>query len=729
VTPDKIVQNKKSGTTFSYRRGEYIYNAVPIPCHKDENAFVQYHYRKPYIDEIVHALGKSPSDEGNTSAGAKRLLQRIAIIAPKEYVSVANEVGLNITGKLDAISLGAMKEAVGLRDWQMIKILKHLKHSFGGKDISVPFRTIKQFSEGSITPRVKKFKHQYKDGTLAWVDCTYASIYEIYTSVVKEMMSEHKIRPIDVVALDVVIGGDHGLNAFRLGLRAIITVTSGKMYHREYGGAGLVTGKDTPDLLEASIMPWLTEDLQAINNQRVILETSDDNLLRCYFVESDEDVRVSSHIRVIERVKIYNTGDLKWMAMLLGMDGMSSEWCLFCFLRRKEWQAMDYEKGDPRTIEKIMEFANNSELTGAQRMGVKRAPYWPFIPVENYAIPLLHLMIGIFNDIIDYFTDLFDTQIIQKGDDELMLEDDYKKMDETIQKCRSDVELFNKSSLGKKRNKLVTRYNKQKKQLQNGDAVTDVLSVEYIAEYQMLQKKFSDVTKPRDNAVSKKKDIKEKLEAYHLNRKYDPTSACNKIEDHWKSKGLDRGKAFGGKFDGKDARRVMNDPGKIFDEQIQDIMITSKRPTVAGEFIIDLCHRVTLLMGHWNKFFSLLQQENPTDTDRTTVRQVADTAVNAHFALLNNKTPKVHVAQEHAVTQYLHVRPGMMRLLMEHWVEKNHQDSARIENTFKHIPNLQSRANFAAGARHAANNSEIKKRIAEVDSKSARGEYKKGRII
>jgi hypothetical protein len=38
--------------------------------------------------------------------------------------------------------------------------------------------------------------------------------------------------------------------------------------------------------------------------------------------------------------------------------------------------------------------------------------------------------------------------------------------------------------------------------------VTDVLSLEYIAEYQMLQKKFSDVTKPRDNAVSKKKDIK-----------------------------------------------------------------------------------------------------------------------------------------------------------------------------------------------------------------------------
>ena len=60
---------------------------------------------------------------------------------------------------------------------------------------------------------MKKFKHQYKDGTLAWVDCTYASIYEVYVKVVREIMLEHGIRPIDVVALDVVIGGDHRLNA------------------------------------------------------------------------------------------------------------------------------------------------------------------------------------------------------------------------------------------------------------------------------------------------------------------------------------------------------------------------------------------------------------------------------------------------------------------------------------------------------------------------------------
>ena len=128
-------------------------------------------------------------------------------------------------------------------------------------------------------------------------------------------------------------------------------------------------------------MHWLAEDLQAINKKRIVVETSKDGSISCTFVEEDDDVIELSQLCVIEHVKIYNTGDLKWMVMLLGMDGMSSEWCIFCFLRRKQWQAMDYEKGDPRTIEKILEFVNNPHLSGALRMGVKCAPYWPFIHV------------------------------------------------------------------------------------------------------------------------------------------------------------------------------------------------------------------------------------------------------------------------------------------------------------------------------------------------------------
>ena len=245
VTSEKISQNKKSCTTFAYSHGETTYSAVPIPCHKNNNAFVRYHCSTPYIDEMVNAIGKSPSSkEGNSSAGAKRILQHLSIIAPNEYAQVAKELGFNVGGKLDAISLAAMKHDATLKDWQMLKILKHLKHTLGAIDIAVPFRAIKQFSKGYITPRVNKFKHQYKDGTFAWIECTYASISEVYVELVKEIMIENEIKPIDVVALDVVLGGDHGLKAFCLGFRAIVTMANGKIYHLEYGGAALITGKD-----------------------------------------------------------------------------------------------------------------------------------------------------------------------------------------------------------------------------------------------------------------------------------------------------------------------------------------------------------------------------------------------------------------------------------------------------------------------------------------------------
>ena len=80
-------------------------------------------------------------------------------------------------------------------------------------------------------------------------------------------------------------------------------------------------------------------------------------------MEEDDDIIESPQLRVIEHVKLYNTGDLKWMAILLGMDGMSSEWYIFCFLYRKQWQVTDYEKGSPRKIEKILEQATNTTTT------------------------------------------------------------------------------------------------------------------------------------------------------------------------------------------------------------------------------------------------------------------------------------------------------------------------------------------------------------------------------
>ena len=115
-----------------------------------------------------------------------------------------------------------------------------------------------------------------------------------------------------------------------------------------------------------------------------------------------------------------------------------------------------------------------------------------------------------------------------------------------------------------------------------------------------------------------------------------------------------------------------------------------------------------------------MQKDKPTGEELEKARAVADKAVALHVALLGNKTPKVHVAQCHAVDQYLSVKPGLICLLIEHWVERNHQEGYQIKEMHKHMPELQRRANSEAGKRKKRHNPAIQQRIAEVNKSRKR---------
>eukprot|EP00571_Detonula_confervacea_P003536 CAMPEP_0172312070 /NCGR_PEP_ID=MMETSP1058-20130122/16571_1 /TAXON_ID=83371 /ORGANISM="Detonula confervacea, Strain CCMP 353" /LENGTH=76 /DNA_ID=CAMNT_0013025419 /DNA_START=24 /DNA_END=254 /DNA_ORIENTATION=- len=42
---------------------------------------------------------------------------------------------------------------------------------------------------------------------------------------------------------------------------------------------------------------------------------------------------------------------------------------------------------------------------GKPKMGVKGMPWWDFIPLQNWMVPLLHTLIGIGNDLLVSFRD------------------------------------------------------------------------------------------------------------------------------------------------------------------------------------------------------------------------------------------------------------------------------------------------------------------------------------
>ena len=50
--------------------------------------------------------------------------------------------------------------------------------------------------------------------------------------------------------------------------------------------------------------------------------------------ETDPALVAVGDCHVIRSFEIFNVGDLKWLAMLLGMEDMSNIWCIYCFLRK-----------------------------------------------------------------------------------------------------------------------------------------------------------------------------------------------------------------------------------------------------------------------------------------------------------------------------------------------------------------------------------------------------------
>ena len=117
----------------------------------------------------------------------------------------------------------------------------------------------------------------------------------------------------------------------------------------------------------------------------------------------------------------------------------------------------------------------------------------------------------------------------------------------------------------------------------------------------------------------------------------------------------------------------MENPEEIYDG-VRDILKNRRTPNVGEEYIDDLCNAVIVVIHSWNAFFSTLQQKVPTEEEKTKVQAIAEKSVRKHQALVKNLTPKVYLADAHAVDQYLRVRPGIIRLITVHWVERNHQE-------------------------------------------------------
>ena len=291
----------------------------------------------------------------------------------------------------------------------------------------------------------------------------YQSVSDEFLLRVGEVLTENKIKPQQVERIGFVIGADHGKDAFRVCFRCTVKLFgSDKLIYKTASVGSVYCNKDTSDIVEKTILNWLTEDMKKIHESKMVFsaESLDNSGTRvaCGFIPKSSPNPLGE--RVIESITMFVTGDLAFLAMILGREGMSGHWCHICMALKKDWAKEGHSTGEKWTIQKMIDMLGKGN-TGTDRKGMKARPYWDFIPIENYIIPLLHVMIGVGNDILEHFMDQYDLNIIKLSTEENKARNDVQDFEKNLKAKREELKAWDGSVDGKELKKLKKKSNKK----------------------------------------------------------------------------------------------------------------------------------------------------------------------------------------------------------------------------------------------------------------------------
>ena len=157
-----------------------------------------------------------------------------------------------------------------------------------------------------------------------------------------------------------------------------------------------------------NILPTLTSGLKVVVTSPLHIYEDDEGNIICKF---GENLPTTQHIATtIPHVDLYITGDLAFQAMALGKESMSGHWCMQCTMQMQcSLTEVQLSEVKMWTIEEYCRLGDEAERrgNGETKLGVKQKPWWDFIPITHYMVPLLHCMIGVGNQLLDMLRDIF----------------------------------------------------------------------------------------------------------------------------------------------------------------------------------------------------------------------------------------------------------------------------------------------------------------------------------
>jgi hypothetical protein len=777
--------NPGKKATNEYRRPHQTSNTYTISLteHKSERAYQRYHRHTPYIKEFVDAMDPSPDK------ATGRIARYLARHHTSVYLSVGQEFKLGLTGIMDAVSAAAMWRDARLLDSQCMTVLKHLRFHFKTR-VTVPFLKIYTLTEGYTIPRIKVFEY-HKDGEKIpeIVHAQYQSLSREFSRTIQELIIEYDIIPEDILRTFLVLGGDHGQDAFRLCFRALITVRYRSMpYYKTKSIAEVYCKKEEGSILDESVTPWLNEDLKTMKNSQLIVRSDGDEVLCNRRAKVLVPTDVAEEV-VLPDVLCMMAADLSFNAYALGKEGGSGHYCPYCPLTKPQWTApLDLQPiVEPWTLDSLQEMDGDNSKKGPQKLGVKYKPKIEHIEVCDYVVPLTHIGLGIDNDIIAAFEDRVETRIGKVPPTDHIKRTRLASLDNVIEVSREALKTFDATPDGVVCSKLSQQYRDAGKSMtaheiallasldaqrtalafargvakrakddhatiaaksaldtfdkskDGGKNRTRLMTKKRKCEKQLTveEKVTLDRVLPvrkalettRDKSLKEKKDLSEKLADNIQARRKEGKCWFVHMDRLYRKHGVQREDYHKRKFSGRPLQQIKRSAANIFADA-KVLLREHKEEGVLDSEIDELCDEVTLLLTSSLDFFEAIMKFPATDADVIDAEQKKERLMDffrGSDMLKGNITVKGHVIDAHSIWFMKKCKQLNIPFakIIEQFVELNHQTGKRLDELTKRIPHAEVMANTMCKRKSLQYNAEINKQIRLVSQNGMRGKYNK----
>jgi hypothetical protein len=477
-------------------------------------------------------------------------------------------------------------------------------------------------------------------------------------------------------------------------------------------------------ILESTVIDWLAEDLRQINDNPLHLLNCNGKVVTCF--ECDMDHPEHALLDPIQ-VEQFIAGDLAWDCFCLGKEGAANSWCIYCKHGPPQWSVPNHDKGECWTMEDLEEMADSNKK-GTKRMGVKRRTYFPWIPVENYILPVLHLKIGLGNNVIDYFGFLVEWRLTKLSQQEKAWKDRVDDLNIKIPERRQIANDWQKGIDGKRRTQLMAL--RRTRAPTNG---VNGLNPAEVEELVALDATFTANGKLREELIAERTNLMKAIETAHESRRRPPKGVDRTwyllMEQIYRKHGVKREDYHKRKFSGRPLKDIMRKAADIFNDA-KAMLREFKDDSVVDidDKIDEICDNMISLLSSWGEVFDIFYMKKPSEADKSKFKIVMAEAAKKHRALRklvddNDDTPKLHYAEDHGL-EALERHPDLL-LCIEEWVEQFHQtERKKVEDKVKFVKVDIDRAIIAAKKRAAVNNSDIQAQNRKT--KKSRGSYDKG---